>query len=60
MNSNNNDLIKSLIILIESRKKESERFIEKYNTRNMTNLEEYYKGAEWAFDYVLQVLKEQR
>jgi len=50
--------ISKVLEKIESKRKESERFIAKYNTRGMQDLEEYYKGAKWALEYVQKIIKE--
>ncbi len=52
------DNFKDLIEKLQSKKKEIDRFIEKYKTRKMNELEEYYKGASWAFEYTIKVIKD--
>jgi len=47
-----------IIEKLQTKKKETERFIKKYQTRKMDALEEYYKGANWAFDFTIKLLKE--
>lgn len=44
---------------IESKKNEAERFARKYKAREMSDLEEYYKGASWAFGYAINVIREE-
>jgi hypothetical protein len=53
------DEISEILKKIESKRKECQRFIEKYNTRGMEDLEEYYKGAKWALEYTQKIIKEQ-
>jgi len=57
--TNNNDVSSNSEILhkLEEKKDESDRFIQKYQTRKMTDLEEYYKGASWAFDFAINIVK---
>ena len=52
-----NNLI-NIIEKLEVKKRESDRFIDKYKTRNMPDLEEYYKGVSWALDYAIKIIKE--
>ena len=52
------DNFKDLIEKLQSKKKETDRFIEKYKTRKMSELEEYYKGASWAFEYAIKAIKD--
>ena len=47
-----------IIEKLQSKKKETERFITKYQTRKMDALEEYYKGANWVLDFTIKLLKE--
>ena len=47
-----------IIEKLQTKKKETERFIKKYQTRKMSDLEEYYKGANWSFDFTIKLLKE--
>ncbi len=56
--STDKKIIVAIINKLESKKKEADRFIEKYKTRNMSDLEEYYKGVSWALDYVIKIMKE--
>jgi len=49
---------KKILIILEDKKKETDRFIVKYKTRKMQDLEEYYKGASWALDYTIKTLQE--
>jgi len=53
-----NENISKILDKIESKKKETERFIKKYNTREMQDLEEYYKGAKWALEFTEKIIKE--
>lgn len=53
-----NENISKILDKIDSKKKETERFITKYNTREMQDLEEYYKGAKWAFEFTQKIIKE--
>ena len=43
---------------IESKRNDSISFKKKYKSRKMDDLEKYYEGAEWAFTFVLALLKE--
>jgi len=53
-----NENFHEIIIKLQDKKKEADRFIEKYKTREMKDLEEYYKGVSWAFDYTIKIIKE--
>lgn len=44
---------------LEDKKKEAERFVLKYKTRRMPELEEYYKGAKWALEFAINTIKEE-
>ena len=57
--TNNNDVSSNSEILhkLQEKKDESDRFIQKYQTRKMSDLEEYYKGASWAFDFAINIIK---
>jgi len=46
-----------LIEKIVNKEKESAQFIKNYEKRKMIELQKYYEGANWAFKYVLTVLK---
>jgi len=50
--------VNQIIEKLQTKKKETERFVKKYQTRKMSDLEEYYKGANWAFDFTIKLLKE--
>lgn len=50
--------IEEIINKLESKKKEADGFVLKYKTRQMPDLEEYYKGVSWALDYVIKMLKD--
>jgi len=50
--------ISQVIRKLESKKKEADGFVLKYKTRNMSNLEEYYKGVGWALDYAIKIIKD--
>jgi len=52
------EIFEIILSKLEDKKKESERFIIKYKTRNMEDLEEYYKGVSWALDFSIKTLKE--
>jgi hypothetical protein len=54
MSYDQSEIIKKL----ENKKKEANRFVEKYKTRGMPDLEEYYKGVSWALDYAVKIIKE--
>lgn len=54
------DMNEKILMLLEDKKKETDRFIAKYKTRKMQDLEEYYKGASWALDYAIKILKENK
>ena len=43
---------------IEGKLREAVRLAEDYNRRGAKDLEEYYKGAKWAFDFALKAIKE--
>lgn len=51
--------IESILEKLEDKKKETDRFIAKYKTRNMPDLEEYYKGAKWALEFAISTIKEE-
>ncbi len=53
------DEILDILEKIESKRKECDRFIAKYKSRGMEDLEEYYKGAKWALDYTQKIIKDQ-
>lgn len=42
---------------LESKKNDSISFQKKYKIRQMKDLEKYYEGAEWAFTYVITLIK---
>ena len=46
-----------VISKIEEKKTESKKFVEKYQKREMQDLEEYYNGAVWAFEFSLELFK---
>ena len=52
------ETISEIIEKLEEKKIEANRFSKKYNDRNMTDLEEYYKGAEWALEWALKKIKD--
>lgn len=43
---------------IELKHKEVTQFVKKYQDRQMTDLVEYYKGAEWAFSWIKKEISE--
>lgn len=49
--------IEELITKITNKEKESAKFMKKHETRKMIELQKYYEGANWAFNYVLTILK---
>jgi len=49
--------ISETIEKLEQKKRETKRFIKKYNERGMNDLEEYYKGACWALEFSLKLIK---
>ena len=51
-----NEKISKILDKLEEKNKESERFIEKYQTRKTSDLEEYYKGASWAFKFAIKTI----
>mgnify|MGYP006119152747 CR=1 FL=1 len=56
-----NDISSNSEILhkLQEKKDESDRFIHKYQSRKMNDLEEYYKGASWAFDFMINIIKKE-
>ena len=42
---------------LKEKKNESDRFIKKYQTRRMFDLEEYYKSTSWTFDFIYNLSK---
>ena len=44
--------------ILEEKCAESTRFIKKYQDREMTDLEEYYKGAEMALKWSIKKISE--
>ena len=52
------DIIRKIISELEAKRDEANRFIIKYKTRKMQDLEEYYKGAKWALEYAQKVINE--
>lgn len=47
-----------IIKKLESKRKDSKSFQNKYQIRKMIELQKYYEGAEWAFTFALSLLKE--
>jgi len=45
--------IKQLLQKLESKKKDCIVFSKKYETRNMSELKQYYEGAKWAFEFAI-------
>lgn len=53
------DYPESVLDKLEKKKDEADRFARKYKTRNMEDLEEYYKGASWALSYAIKMIREE-
>ncbi|CAI9832030.1 hypothetical protein IBTHAUMO2_560004 [Nitrosopumilaceae archaeon] len=49
----------SLLDKLEEKKSEADRFAKKYEARKMADLEEYYKGASWAFEYAIKAVRDE-
>ena len=49
----------SLLDKLEEKKNEADRFAKKYEARKMADLEEYYKGASWAFEYAIKAVRDE-
>jgi len=61
MNKNMDNLdstLSEIIEKIENKEKETRQFIKKYQARKMSDLQQYYEGANWALNYVLKTVKE--
>jgi len=43
---------------IEGKLREARRLAEDYKRRGAKDLEEYYKGAQWALDFAIKSVKE--
>jgi len=53
-----NEEILEIMKKIDLKQRESTQFIKKYQERNMMDLVEYYKGAEWAFSWIKKEISE--
>jgi len=52
------EIISEIIEKLQEKKIETGRFVKKYQERKMNDLEEYYKGANWALDWVIKIIRE--
>ena len=50
--------VSGIIEKLQDKKKETGRFVKKYQERKMVCLEEYYKGANYALDWAIKTIKE--
>ena len=47
----------SFLEKLESKKRDCIAFTKKYESRNMSELQQYYEGAKWAFEYAIHEFK---
>lgn len=43
--------------VLESKKKDCQTFVKKYEMRKMEDLKQYYEGAKWAIDFAIATIK---
>ena len=53
-----NEIIEQIIERLESKQKDCISFSQKYKTRKMDDLFQYYEGANWALKYALSTINE--
>ena len=46
--------------VLESKKKDFQTFVKKYEMRKMEDLKQYYEGAKWALGYALTVVSDSK
>lgn len=52
--------IQEILEKLESKQRDCVSFSKKYESRKMEDLHQYYEGANWAFTFVIALLKNQK